>query len=106
MVTILYVQADGTQHVVEVEPGNSLMESAVRNGIPGILAECGGSCSCGTCRVFIDAAWQSRVGGPSALEEATLDLQESDPPGCRLSCQIRIQPEFDGLVVHLPKSQF
>jgi 2Fe-2S ferredoxin len=106
MARIVYVEAGGTEHVVEMEPGRSLMEGAVKNGVPGILAECGGSCSCGTCRVYVDAAWQKRTGSPSALEEATLDLQDSDPPGCRLSCQIQIQPELDGLVVHLPKSQF
>jgi ferredoxin, 2Fe-2S len=105
MARIVYVQADGTRHAVEVACGRSLMEGAVKNGVPGILAECGGSCSCGTCRVFIEAAWQDRTGKRSSLEEATLDLQENDPPNIRLSCQIQIGPELDGMVVHMPKSQ-
>lgn len=77
MVKIAYIEADGAEHVVEVKPGLSIMEAAVKNNIPGILGECGGICACGTCRVYVDhPAWQERTGQRSDLEKSMIDFHE------------------------------
>jgi 2Fe-2S ferredoxin len=102
---IVYIEADGARHIVEVPIGLSVMRGALDYGVPGILAECGGSCSCGTCRVHIDEAWSGRVGSASELEEATMEGHDDPHPNKRLSCQILVDTALDGLVVHLPKSQ-
>ncbi len=106
MARITYVEANGIQHVVDVEMGLTLKEGAVRNGIPGILAECGGSCACGTCRVYVDEPWRERTGVPSEIEEATMEALDDVTPGRRLSCQINITAELDGLIVRMPERQF
>lgn len=107
MARITYIEADGTEHVVEVEPGLSVMKGAVLNGVPGILADCGGSASCGTCRVYVDEAWRGRTGEASDDEDAMLVLNVSDDrPGQRLSCQIEVTEELDGLIVRMPERQF
>ncbi len=106
MPKITYVEADGRVHVVEVPAGATLMAGAVRHDVPGILADCGGSCACGTCRVYLDESWFHKLGGPSDIESATMDGYDDPMPGKRLSCQIVVQPDFDGMVVHLPESQF
>jgi 2Fe-2S ferredoxin len=106
MVKITYIDASGAEHVVHLEPGLSLMEGAVKNNVPGILAECGGACACGTCRVYVDAAWRGKTGEPSDMEEAVLDLYEDPTVGKRLSCQIKIREALDGLVVRVPERQY
>jgi len=106
MVQVTYIEADGTAHAIAAEVGLSLMEAAVRSGVPGILADCGGSAACGTCRVFVDPAWQAVVGGATDIEEAMLELQPDEPEGRRLSCQVTVTEVLDGLVVRLPESQF
>jgi 2Fe-2S ferredoxin len=106
VVSITYVEADGTAHTVEVKPGCSLMQGAVWNGVPGIVAECGGNCACGTCRVYVDEPWRGVTGEAPDMEEATMEIREDSHPGKRLSCQIKVGEEHDGLVVHLPASQF
>ncbi len=106
MPKITYIEANGTRHVVEVESGQSVMQGAVTNGIKGIVAECGGNCACGTCRVYIDESWQSTVGLATELEDATMETREDPQPGKRLSCQIRVVEELDGLVVRMPQTQF
>lgn len=106
MVQVALIEYDGTEHVVEAEPGHSLMESAQRAGVPGILADCGGSSACGTCRVYVDPAWIAKMVGPSDHEDAILELDQSGASGCRLSCQIIMTSDLDGLVVRLPESQF
>jgi 2Fe-2S ferredoxin len=103
---ITYIEFNGTEHVVEVAPGTSVMRGAVDNGIAGIVAECGGNCACGTCRVYVDAAWREQVGGPSEIEDATMDVREDDTPGKRLSCQINVTENLDGLVVRMPERQW
>ena len=105
MPKIKYIEANGTEHVADVSCGKSVMQGALDQGIPGILAECGGSCSCGTCRVYVDAAWRARTGQPSEIEDATMDGHDDPHPGKRLSCQICVSDELDGLIVRLPKSQ-
>jgi ferredoxin, 2Fe-2S len=103
---ITYVEAGGATHVVDVKPGLSVMEGAVKNGVPGILGECGGNCQCGTCRVYIDqASWREKTGWRSELEQAMVDYQEDHEPHVRCACQIKVTEALDGLVVRMPVSQ-
>lgn len=105
MPTITYVEPNGTRHQAQGEVGSTVMETAIMNGIPGIVAECGGACTCATCHVYVDAAWTDTVGGPSMMEEDMLDFAWQPKPSSRLSCQIKVKPEIDGLVVHVPERQ-
>jgi 2Fe-2S ferredoxin len=105
MVTIAYVEFNGNSHVVEVNTGMSVMEGAVKNGVPGIDADCGGACACATCHVYVDPAWQGRAGKRNALEDSMLEFSESVEPSSRLSCQIGVTEDLDGLIVRLPESQ-
>jgi 2Fe-2S ferredoxin len=105
MAKITYIEFDGTPHAVEVRPGLSVMEGAVKNNIPGIDADCGGACACATCHVYVDEAWRDRVGSPSSMEESMLDFAENTAPNSRLSCQIKVTDALDGLVVRMPENQ-
>ena len=105
MAKITYIEHDGREHVVEVKTGLSVMEGAIRNNVPGIDADCGGACACATCHVYVDDAWESKTGTKSAMEESMLDFAENVEPNSRLSCQIKVSDELDGLVVRMPESQ-
>ena len=105
MVKITYVDAEGTARTVEAEEGSTVMENAVRNGIPGIEAECGGACACATCHVYVSEEWREAVGEPEPMEEDMLDFAFDVRPNSRLSCQIRVRANLDGLVVHTPAQQ-
>jgi len=105
MVKVTFVAADGTPRSVEAEPGSTVMEAAIKNGVPGIDAECGGACSCATCHVYVDKEWTAIVGSPQPMEEDMLDFARDVKPNSRLSCQIKITPALDGLVVHTPIKQ-
>jgi 2Fe-2S ferredoxin len=105
MAKITYIEFDGTEHVVDVKTGLSVMEGAVKNNIPGIDADCGGACACATCHVYVEPDWLDKTGDKSAMEESMLDFAESVEPNSRLSCQIRVSDELDGLVVKMPESQ-
>ena len=105
MSRITYIEHDGTEHVVDVKPGLSVMEGAVKNNIPGIDADCGGACACATCHVYVDEAWTAKTGAKSAMEESMLDFAEGVEPNSRLSCQIKVTDDLDGLVVRMPESQ-
>ena len=104
MPKITYVDVDGTRYDCEVASGLSLMEGAINNGVPGILAICGGSCACSTCHAYIDEAWAERVGGPNDIEDATLDLANDRRSTSRLTCQVQVDDSLDGLVVHVAKN--
>ena len=106
MPKITYIEANGAEHLVDVEVGLSVMQGAVRNRIPGIVGECGGNCACGTCRVYVDEAWRAKTGQASEVEEATMDIRDDSLPGKRLSCQIKVTEELDGLIVRMPASQY
>ena len=106
MVRVTFVQWNGDEQTVDGPVGLSLMETALQNGIPGIVADCGGNCSCGTCRVFVDAAWYAKVGEPNELEAEMLEMHADRHECQRLSCQLPLTEEFDGLTVSLPRSQF
>ena len=105
MAKITYIEFDGTEHTIDVKPGLSVMEGAVKNNIPGIDADCGGACACATCHCYVDEEWVSRTGQRFVMEESMLDFAENVQPNSRLSCQIRVRPELDGLVVHTPTRQ-
>lgn len=105
MARITFIQNDGTERVVEAEPGMTVMEAAVKNSIPGIAAECGGACACATCHVYVDEAWAEKTGSPSPMEEDMLDFAFDVRPTSRLSCQIKVSDELDGLTVTVPERQ-
>jgi ferredoxin, 2Fe-2S len=105
MPKITFIEHDGTVHTVEGELGSTVMETALRNDVSSIVAECGGSCTCATCLVHVDEAWSGIVGPPSADEEYQMDAAFEVKPTSRLSCQIKVTEELDGLVVHTPSYQ-
>ena len=105
MSKITLVAFDGTRFDVDAENGSTVMENAIRNSVPGIEAECGGACACATCHVYVDDAWAEIVGAPEAMEEDMLDFAFDVRPTSRLSCQIKVRDELDGLVVHVPERQ-
>ncbi|MEX0738933.1 MAG: 2Fe-2S iron-sulfur cluster-binding protein [Pseudohongiella sp.] len=106
MPRITYIEHNGTEHIIDAANGESVMEAAINNLVPGIDADCGGACSCGTCHVFVDDAWVQVVGEPGEFEEPMLDINPERGPNSRLSCQIDISEDLDGLVVRLPEYQF
>jgi len=105
MPKITFIEHDGAVHTVEAELGSTVMETALRNDVASIVAECGGSCTCATCLVHVDESWSDVVGGPSPEETDMLDAAFELKPTSRLSCQIKVTPELDGLVVHTPAYQ-
>ena len=106
MAKITFIQPDGTRQEVVAEPGMTVMEAARKELVPGIEAECGGACSCATCHVYVDGAWRDKVGPPSQMEEDMLDFAFDVRASSRLSCQIKVGEELDGLVVSVPEKQF
>jgi ferredoxin, 2Fe-2S len=105
MVKLTYIEHDGTEHAVEVNPGITLMEAAVNNMVPGIDADCGGACACATCHVYIDPAFAKITGSAESMEESMLDFASDPKPESRLSCQITVTEAMDGLVLRMPRSQ-
>ena len=105
MTKLTYVAFDGTRFDVDAANGSTVMENAVRNNVPGIEAECGGACACATCHVYVDEAWTALVGEPEVMEEDMLDFAYDVRPNSRLSCQIKVRDELDGLVVSVPERQ-
>lgn len=106
MAKITYIEHNGTAHDVEVKPGMTVMEGARDNGVPGIDADCGGACACSTCHVYVAAEWVERLPAKDPMEEDMLDFAwQPDPVRSRLTCQIKVTPELDGLVVTLPERQ-
>lgn len=105
MPKITFVQPDGSEKTVEAESGSTVMESAVKNMVAGIDAECGGACACATCHIYVDEAWTSKTGELEAMEEDMLDFAFDVRPTSRLSCQIKVSDELDGLRVTVPEQQ-
>lgn len=105
MTKITFIAFDGTRHEVDAENGSTVMENAIRNGVPGIEAECGGACACATCHVYVEDDWKDAVGEPEPMEEDMLDFAYDVRPTSRLSCQIEVSDELDGLVVKVPERQ-
>jgi 2Fe-2S ferredoxin len=105
MAKITYIEFNGATHTVDVKPGMSVMEGAVRNNIPGIDADCGGACACATCHVYVEPDWQGATGERNDMEESMLDFAENVKDSSRLSCQIKVTEALDGLVVRMPENQ-
>ncbi|MBR0873238.1 (2Fe-2S)-binding protein [Bradyrhizobium tropiciagri] len=105
MVKISFSISKGDTRTVDVEEGATAMEAAVRNAVPGIDAECGGACACGTCHVHVEEAWRTKVGGRTPMEEEMLAFGYDVRPNSRLACQIRMTGELDGLAVSIPERE-
>jgi 2Fe-2S ferredoxin len=102
MPTIRFVQPDGNETTADANVGDSVMQIAVNNQIPGILGDCGGSCSCATCHAYVDEAWRARMPAAESYEVDMLTCAMDVRENSRLTCQIFMTPELDGLVVRLP----
>ena len=105
MPKITYIEHNGKSHVVEVPKELSIMEGAVQNNIPGIDADCGGSCACATCHVYVDEKWFDKLPKKESAEEDMLDMAYEPKKFSRLSCQITVEDSLDGLVVKMPSKQ-
>jgi 2Fe-2S ferredoxin len=105
MPSITLIEYNGASHTIDADTGKSLMQNAVDNGVPGIDADCGGACACGTCHCFVGPAWRQASGEPDAMEEAMLGMRPDRTELSRLSCQIQVTEDLDGMVVRLPEYQ-
>jgi len=105
MAKITYIDHDGTERVVEAQNGETVMEAAIKNSIPGIDADCGGACACATCHVYVDPSFMDKVGEQEEMEKSMLDFAENVQENSRLSCQITVSDALDGLKVTTPESQ-
>jgi 2Fe-2S ferredoxin len=105
MPKITFRTADGNEQHVAAETGDSVMQAAIANDVPGIIAECGGSCICSTCHVVVDREWAATVGPPGDDEDLTMEFAPERGEHSRLACQIAVTDELDGLVVHVPSTQ-
>jgi 2Fe-2S ferredoxin len=105
MPKITYIEHNGTEHTVEVAEGLTVMEGAVSNNIPGIDADCGGACACSTCHVYVDPAWAGRLPEKEDMESDMLDFAYEPQETSRLTCQIKVTADIDGLVVRMPEKQ-
>ena len=105
MPRITYIEHDGTSRTVDAEIGATVMETALKNDVNGIVAECGGACTCATCLLHVEESWLAKAGSRSAEEEDQLDFAFDVRPNSRLACQIKVTDALDGLVVHTPAYQ-
>ena len=105
MPKLIFVSHEEGEQIVESPADRSLMEAAINAGVPGIDADCGGACACATCHVYVDEAWQAKTGEASPMEQDMLDFGYDVRPNSRLSCQIKVTEDLDGLVVRTPERQ-
>ena len=105
MSKITYIENNNKEHTIDVPNGNSVMEGAVQNDIPGIDADCGGSMACATCHVYVDEKWYEKIPLKDEGEQDMLDMAYETNKNSRLSCQIIVTENLDGLVVRLPSKQ-
>ena len=106
MPKITYIEHSGKEHVIEAPVGQTVMEAAVKHAVPGIDADCGGACACSTCHVYVDQGWVDRLPPKEDMEIDMLDFAyEPDPDRSRLTCQLKVTPALDGLVVQMPEKQ-
>ena len=105
MPKITYIEHNGKSHKIEVPNGFSVMEGAIQNNIPGIDADCGGSCACATCHVYVDEKWFDKLLKKETAEEDMLDMAYEPKKFSRLTCQITVTDDLDGLVVKMPSKQ-
>lgn len=102
---IVFIEHDGTEHTVGIEEGKSLMQVAMDHGVPGIDADCGGECACGTCHVIVSDQWASQLDAASGDESQMLDMTPEREATSRLACQIATKETMDGMTVRLPEFQ-
>ena len=105
MPKVTYIQPDGQERVIKGATGSTVMETAIDNDVAGIVAECGGACSCATCHVYVDPAWLDKLPAPEAQEDGMLDCVLDRRANSRLSCQLVLRDELDGLVVRVADEQ-
>ena len=105
MPKIIFIDAEGTSREVDTKKGASIMEAAVQNMVPGIDADCGGACACATCHVYVAADWLPKLKAKDDMEDSMLDFAEEVQDNSRLSCQILMSDELDGITVTTPASQ-
>ena len=105
MTKLTFITHGGERYDIDAANGATAMETAIRNSVPGIDAECGGACACATCHVYVDPDWTEAVGEPEAMEEDMLDFAFEMKPNSRLSCQIKIREALDGLILRIPSRQ-
>ncbi|MFC9355098.1 2Fe-2S iron-sulfur cluster-binding protein [Rhodococcus sp. NPDC057014] len=102
-----YIEDNGQEHIVDAELGTTVMSTAVTNGIPGIDAQCGGSLSCASCHVYVEAPWQDNLAPAGDEESEMLESAAAEVrPNSRLSCQLELGPDLDGLTVRIPETQW
>jgi len=106
MAKITYITRDGERHEVEVDNGYSVMEGAINNQIEGIVAECGGACACATCHAYVDEAWLEKLPPMDDMEDSMLDAAFERKPNSRLTCQLEVSDEFDGLTVTVAENEY
>ncbi|MGI9481534.1 MAG: 2Fe-2S iron-sulfur cluster-binding protein [Hyphomicrobiales bacterium] len=106
MAKITFTQLDGTEQTVDAENGMTVMEAAIKNMVPGIDADCGGACACATCHVYVEENWLGATGEREEMEEDMLDFAFDVRDNSRLSCQIKVSDDLDGLKVTVPEKQF
>ncbi|HXC40914.1 MAG TPA: 2Fe-2S iron-sulfur cluster-binding protein [Burkholderiales bacterium] len=106
MPKLTFIEHTGREHVVEAAAGQSVMQAAIDHMVPGIIAECGGSCACATCHGYIEGAWSEKLPAMEEGENGMLDGSPYREASSRLTCQVTVTAELDGLVIRLPKSQY
>ena len=106
MAKIKYIEFNGEEHTVDVQNGLTVMEGAIKNKVPGIDADCGGACACATCHVYVQKEWSAKLPPKEDTEEDMLDFAFDVRENSRLSCQLTVSDELEGLVVDLPEKQF
>ncbi|NIB44901.1 2Fe-2S iron-sulfur cluster binding domain-containing protein [Pseudomaricurvus alkylphenolicus] len=106
MPLITYIEADGTEHKVDVATDTTLMQGAVNHMIDAIAAECGGAGTCATCHCYVDENWREKITAPSDMEAQMLELVMEPRDNSRLSCQIKVDADMEGMVVRLPEAQY
>jgi len=106
MPKVTYIEHSGTEHIVDIPVGVSVMQGAVNNMVPGIEGDCGGMCACATCHVYVAPEWRDKCGDQEELEQSILDFAFDVGEGSRLSCQIEVTDALDGLIVTMPERQY
>ena len=106
MPKVIYITPKGERHEVEVEIGYSVMEGAINNNIEGIVAECGGACACATCHSYIDEAWSDKMPAMDDMEDSMLEAAYDRRANSRLTCQLEMNDEWDGLIVHVGENDY
>lgn len=106
MPKIIYIEIGGTEHEVEVPVGATLMEGAINHLVPGIEGDCGGLCACGTCHVYVPEDWQVACGAPDELEQGMLEFAFNVDDSSRLSCQIKVTEDMEGMRIRMPARQY